>query len=86
MSKNRLRRLSRAIMNETGLCSELSVSAGREVLAHGARAIVSYSESEVKLRLCDMTLSVKGCDLTMKSYFGGVVRVSGRITGLDFEA
>ena len=85
MSKNRLGRLSRAVMNETGLCSEISVSAGREVLVHGARAIVSYSESEVKLRLCDMTLSVQGSDLTMKSYFGGVVRVSGRITGLNFE-
>ncbi len=85
MKRGRLKDAAEHAMTEAGMCSALNVNAGRDVMAHGAQAIISYSESEVRLRLCDMILCVKGCNLTMKSYFGGSVRVSGVITELCFE-
>lgn len=81
MRKGRRNALACAV----GPTSELSVCAGREVMAQGVRSILDYSENEVRLRLCDMTLGVRGQGLTMKSYYNGAVCVSGEITELGFE-
>ena len=86
MKKAKVKAAIEEAKNAAGMCSELTVSGRREVMAHGCRAILSYSESEVKLRLQDMVLTVAGAGLTMKSYYDGSVRVSGRLTGLRFES
>ena len=86
MKREKVKEAVADALGAAGLCSELTISGRREVMAHGCRAILSYSESEVKLRLSDMILTVCGAGLTMKSYFGGAVRVSGRLTGLHFES
>ena len=65
--------------------SELTVTGGEDVLACGCEGIVCYSSECVSLKLCDMILHVRGQALTMKSYYGGAVRVTGRIEGLQFE-
>lgn len=67
------------------LGSEITVTGKDDVLASGCRAIISYSCEEVCLNLCDMILHVRGQELTMKSYYGSAVRVTGRIERLDFE-
>ena len=66
-------------------CSEISVRGGREVFAYGVRAICEYSETRVSLRLSDMTLSVSGSALTMKSYYNSSVSVFGDVRGIEFE-
>lgn len=85
MKKGRLRSVACAVRQSTGTCSELYVCAGKEVTAHGVRAILDYAECEVKLRLCDMTLCVRGEGLSMKSYYGGAVSVCGEIREICFE-
>ncbi|MBQ8697332.1 MAG: YabP/YqfC family sporulation protein [Clostridia bacterium] len=66
-------------------CSEFSVKGGKEVFAHGVKAICDYSCERVCLRLCDMTLCIEGTALTMKSYYNGAVCVTGNVRGICFE-
>lgn len=81
MKGDRIKKLKENI----AMGSELSVRCGREVFAHGVKAIAEYSEERVRLRLTDMTLCVNGTGLTMKSYYNGAVCVTGDIRGLEFE-
>ncbi len=81
MKGDRMKKLKEAV----AIGSELSVKCGKEVFAHGVKAIAEYSEERVRLRLSDMTLCVNGTGLVMKSFFGGAVCVMGDIRGLDFE-
>ena len=68
-----------------GICSQISINGGKEVFAYGVKAICEYSAERVRLRLCDMTLCVKGVSLTMKSYYNGAVCVCGEIGGVELE-
>ena len=51
----------------------------REVCFGGCEGLVSYTECEVILSLCDNTVSVSGDGLVLRSFSGGRIAVCGRI-------
>ena len=51
----------------------------REVCFSGCEGLMSYTDSEVVLSLCDNTVSVCGEELILRSFSGGRIAVCGRI-------
>lgn len=59
--------------------SSVFLISDRELIISGCRKVAEYSDSTVTLRLFDMSLAVEGENLTIKTYFGDEIRLSGRI-------
>lgn len=62
-----------------GGCSGVEVIGNREASICGCEGLVSYTDGEVILTLCDSTVSVRGEGLTLRSFSGGRISVCGRI-------
>ena len=69
------------------LCaSDMLEVRGRETLTvRGCRKILLYTAREIRLRLCEYVLVIKGEGLYCASYYAGAVRVDGEISSLEFE-
>lgn len=59
---------------------------GRHSLTvHGCRRILDFTPEEIRLKLKDGVLCVRGCRLTCTAYLAGAVGVEGCIVSLQFE-
>lgn len=63
----------------------LTVEGREQILVTGCKRIACYTETEVRLELIDANLVVNGSYLTMKSYFGDRILISGLIDAFRFE-
>ena len=63
----------------------MTIEGREQILITGCRRIACYSEQCIRLELTDANLAVEGCYLTMKTYFGDRIRISGVIESLRFE-
>ncbi len=90
MKKSEKRLLSHIISDNSFMRRELTrttltVEGREQVLVTGCRHIACYNERCIRLVLADTNLAVEGCHLTMKTYFGDRILISGIISDLRFE-
>ena len=90
MKKREKRLVSHIISDGVLLRQELSrmtltVEGREQVLITGCKRIACYTERCISLELTDANLAVEGCYLTMKTYFGDRILISGIIEALRFE-
>lgn len=57
-----------------------------EIQIDGCRAILSYSNTEIRLDLFDLRLTVSGTSLQMSDFHGRCLTIRGTITGCRWEA
>ena len=62
-----------------GRCSNVEAVGNREALICGCEGLISYTDNEVVLNLCDNVMSVCGEGLVLRSFSGGRIAVCGRI-------
>ncbi len=62
--------------------SFVEIAGSREVTLSGCEALVNYSETEVKLRLCDGEISISGEGLELRSFSGGRIAVRGAVRSI----
>lgn len=68
-----------------GRNSYITINAISEVEINGCKNLLVYEDHMIKLCLCDCVLSIYGTCLTLKTYFGNQMIVSGNICKLEFE-
>ena len=56
----------------------------RRMTVQGCRRILSYAPSEIRLKLKDRSLCVRGQGLTCISFSGGGATLQGEICGVDY--
>lgn len=56
-----------------------------ELTVRTCERILHYSETEIRLMLCDHNLKIVGGGLYCSSYMGGTVRVDGDICGIEIS-
>ena len=61
----------------------LELRGKEELTVRSCRRILSYSEEEIKLQLCEYTLVIKGSRLYCASYYANAVRIDGAIASLE---
>ena len=62
-----------------GKSSFIEAVGNRELTVSGCEGIISYTENEVEIRLCDGCVSVSGYGLELQSFTLGRVGIRGRI-------
>ena len=62
-----------------GTVSGLEAVGNRAVHISGCEGLVSYTDSEVALKLCDGMISILGRELVLRSFSGGRISVYGSI-------
>ena len=78
--------IRRALEIEDINCGDLLELRGREDLTvSGCKKILAYTESEIRLLLCEYILVIRGTGLSCASYYAGAVRVEGKISSLTLE-
>lgn len=65
--------------------SGLSLSMADGLMVNECVAVLSFSSSSVKLKLCDCTMQVNGSELTLKSFFGKDMRICGCIESIELS-
>ena len=65
--------------------STMLFESNRAVMVGACRSLLGYSEDEVRLRLSDGTVTVRGRGLTLRSFDGDQMEIHGLITGMLFE-
>jgi len=68
-----------------GVMSSVTINSDIELRATECEKIISYSDTEVKLLLCDTIITVFGSGLTLKAFFGNEMTVSGTICKVEYE-
>ncbi len=69
----------------SGAVSDISLISNREIDMYGCKRIVAYSDTEVELELSDLKVTVCGEDLSLKTFFGKDIKISGTIASLRLE-
>lgn len=64
---------------------DIHIEGTNAVSVEGCRGILVYERGRVVLRLKNRTVCVSGKDLTMRSFFGSHILISGSITSVCFE-
>ncbi len=64
--------------------SFVEIAGDREVTLSGCEALVIYRENEVKLRLCDGEITLRGEGLELRSFSGGRIAVRGTVRSICF--
>ena len=80
-------RLLRALdvpVGAIGSVSFIEASGNRELEISGCTGLEVYTSERIVLILCDGALTIKGIGLELRSFSGGAVSVSGRISGIIF--
>ncbi len=62
----------------------VTVSGGREVMIENATHVYECNEIMAKVKTRDGDVIIWGEELKMSSFSGSVVRISGRITSVEF--
>ena len=90
--KKRKRSITEVVADTVGFPDTLSASTPdvyiigtREISVDGCRGILVYETTEVALRLKDRVMTVKGEELTLKTFFASHVTVRGRISAISSE-
>ena len=65
--------------------STMLFESNRSVIIGACRSLVGDSETEVRLRLADGIVTVSGSGLSLRSFDGDQMEVSGLISGMRFE-
>ena len=66
-----------------GGTSNVTLTSDCEALICGCRRVREYERCVIRLALCDVELTVRGEDLSMKTFFGNQILVCGKIRGLE---
>lgn len=64
----------------------ISLQSGKVAIVCGCESVVEYSDKKIVLRLGRGRLSFCGGDLTLSSYFGNEIKISGNITDMSLES
>lgn len=56
----------------------------RRMTVQGCRRILSYAPSEIRLKLKDRSLRIRGRGLACVSFSGGCATLQGEIEGVDY--
>ncbi len=86
--KKRRRKLLEALelpIDMSGRVSDISIISNREVDIFGCKRIVSYSETEIELELGELRVNICGEDLSLKTFFGKDIKISGTVASLRLE-
>lgn len=67
-----------------GGVSCLSMYGNTSLTVDDCSGVISYTDSEAHLRLCGLTLVIRGRSLVLQTYFDRKIKVSGTITVLEF--
>lgn len=65
--------------------STMLFESNRSVIIGACRSLLGYSEEEVRLRVADGVVTVCGSGLSLRSFDGDQMEVSGSISGMRFE-
>lgn len=60
----------------------ISLQAGKVAIVCGCESVLEYSDKKIVLRLLGGILSFCGTSLTLSSYFGNEIKISGNITDM----
>ena len=71
--------------NALGRCPYLVMEANHAIRIDGCREILAYERQEIRLKAGDLTVTVTGEGLTMRSYALMSVRIAGEIRGVTLE-
>lgn len=63
----------------------ISLQSGKVAIVCGCESVMEYSDKKIILRLCKGYLSFTGEDLTLSSYFGNEIKISGKILQMFLE-
>ncbi|MBQ8509139.1 MAG: YabP/YqfC family sporulation protein [Clostridia bacterium] len=67
-----------------GKISFIEAAGNRELSISGCESLVAYTEECVVLELCDGCITIRGSDLTLRSFTGGRVTVNGIIVSIFY--
>lgn len=91
MSKNKKRPLAERIgekldipVGTFGKISFIEAVGNRELTVSGCEGLLTYTDNEAVLRLCDGVLTVCGEGLELRSFAGGRVSVRGTVTCIRY--
>ncbi len=73
-------------LGAVGRISFIEAVGNRELCISGCEGLSSYTDGRVILELCDGRLTITGTGLELRSFSGGRVSVSGRISGIIYGA
>lgn len=66
-----------------GACPYIAIESNGAVTVDACLDILSYDECEVRLQLEGLVASVRGRELTMRSYGNKTIRITGIIEGIS---
>jgi len=61
----------------------ISLQSGKVAIVCGCESVLEYSDQKIVLRLCKGVLTFIGVNLTLSSYFGNEIKISGNITDMS---
>ena len=61
----------------------ISLQAGKVAIVCGCESVLEYSDKKIVLRLLGGIFSFCGTSLTLSSYFGNEIKISGNITDMS---
>ncbi len=85
MKRKKLRLSGLADGNIFGKESSVFLLGDREVTVCGCEKVVSYAPDRVQVKLCDGTVEVCGCGLTLSSCFGEEIKLSGVVNDIKIS-
>ena len=65
-----------------GRCPGIAIEGNHAVRIDECVEILTYDEEETVLLVRGMTVTVRGRELTMRSYGGGTIRLTGIVSGV----
>ena len=63
----------------------ISLQAGKVAIVCGCESVCEYSNQKIVLKFPKGILTFEGCDLTLSSYFGNEIKISGNITDMSLS-
>lgn len=67
-----------------GGVSCLTMMGNTSLIIDDCSGVISYTDSEARLKLCGMNLVIRGNSLILHTYFNRKIKVSGIISALEF--
>ncbi len=83
--KKKLSEMTDMPMSSFGSCPYVGVEGNRIITVYEVEEIIDYTEEKTVLKLKGLTLSVIGEGLSINSYGGGTVKLSGFITSISYD-
>lgn len=67
-----------------GGVSSITILGNTSLTVDDCAGVISYTETEARLKLCGLTLVIKGRALILHTFFDRKIKVSGTITAMEF--